>query len=206
MKRKNDGQSMLELALILPILLLLIIAVVEVGFAMRNYLLVMTTNRDGVRFAARGRFTDDAVAQRVIAAGGSIHTADGNVPFLRTTVSPNTGIIITHIFIPEDGDPDNVTISHYVTGTVSYTSTRYIQPADSRINITDIVTRQIAATIQINDLREAAGYERLGSDVIVLEVFYAHEPLWRYDFVPISAPWVMYTQSSMRVVSDSRQD
>jgi len=196
---------MLELALILPVLLVLILAVVEVGFAMRNYLLVMAANREGIRFAARGRFTDETIAQRIISAGGTIETADGSVTFLRTTGNaPNTGIIITHIPIQDDGTIPSGIIQ-YVTGTVSFSDTRPIQVSDSRVNMQVVADRHSDATVLINDIREANEYERLDNEVIVLEVFYAHDTLWNYDFIPLGDIYVMYTQSAMRVVSDARQ-
>ncbi|HIE39005.1 MAG TPA: hypothetical protein EYH30_02230 [Anaerolineales bacterium] len=205
MGRKERGQSMLELALILPVLLVLILAVVEVGFAMRNYLLVMAANREGIRFAARGRFTDETIAQRIISAGGTIETADGSVTFLRTTGNaPNTGIIITHIPIQDDGTIPSGIIQ-YVTGTVSFSDTRPIQVSDSRVNMQVVADRHSDATVLINDIREANEYERLDNEVIVLEVFYAHDTLWNYDFIPLGDIYVMYTQSAMRVVSDARQ-
>ncbi len=204
MGRKEKGQSMLELALILPILLLLVIATVEVGFAMRNYLVVMAANREGIRFAARGRYSDADIAGRVLVAGGVIETEDGTVPFLRATGNdPNVGIIITHIPMRHDGTVLGATF--YVTGTVSYTDTRRIAPTDSRVNLQAVVDRNASVTVNINDLREANEYERLDNEIIILEVFYAHTPLWRYDFIPIGPRWVMYTQSTMRVVSDARQ-
>ena len=204
MGRKERGQSLLELALILPFLLLLVIGTVEVGFAMRNYLLVMAANREGVRFAARGRFDDEVIAQRVLSAGGVVETENGPVPFLRTVGSdPNTGIIITHIPIRDDGTVSEITT--YVTGTIFYTETRPIRASDSRVDLPAVVERSISITVSINNSREAEDYERLDNEIIILEVFYAHTPLWRYDFIPLGPRWVMYTQSSMRVVSDARQ-
>ncbi len=207
MRQKERGQSIVELALMLPILVLLVVGLVESGYAMRNYLLVMASNREGVRFAARGRFTDDAVARQIVTSGGVAQTDDGIAPFLRTHGNaPNTGIIITHIYIPADGSPTDVAVSQYVSGTISLEGTpRAIGVSDSRIDIVSTVDRSISATLQINDLRAAAGYERLDSEVIVLEVFYSHNTLWNYS-IAIQDPWVMYTQSSMRVVTDSRSD
>jgi len=199
-KWKERGQSLVELALILPILLLIVIAMVEVGYAMRNYLLVMSANREGVRFASRGRFTDDAIAQRVVTAGGVAQVAGEAVPFLRTVGDDtNTGIIITHLMVREDG---TVTPTFYVSGTIA--AGQPIASANSRVDLAAIATRNVSATIQINDMRQAAGYERLDSEIIILEVFYAHQTLWSYD-IAIQGPYVMYTQSSMRVVSDSRE-
>lgn len=205
MGSRERGQGALELALILPVLLILVILMVEAGFAMRNYLLVMAANREGVRFAARGRFSDETIAERILAAGGVVQTPGGAIPFLRTgEPNPNTGIIITHIPIQDDGSVSGSIV--YITGTISLTDTRPIQASDSRVDLVSITDRNVSATVLINSQRESAGYERLDNEIIILEVFYAHNTLWRYDFAPIRTPWSMYTQSSMRVVTDSRQD
>jgi hypothetical protein len=200
MREKERGQSMLELALILPLLLILLVATVEAGFALRNYLLTMSANREGIRFAARGRFTDGAIAQRIVSSAGMV----GTDRFLRTTgPDPNTTIILTHIPIRADGTVPGIP-DPYISGTLDL-------PAKSEVDTEAILERHIEASNTINDMRVEAGYERLDNEVVVLEVFYKHRSLWLYDFVGPLAPggdhpgeWVMYTQSTMRVVSDAR--
>jgi len=201
--RKERGQSMVELALVLPLLVLLIIGLVEAGVAMRNYLVVMAANREGIRFAARGRFEDEVIAQRIISAGGLTDIQGSAVPFLRTTgTAPNTGIIITHFPILADGTV--LTPTRYLTGTVCFTQTRPIQVSDSRVVITATMWH-VTTTTWINDLRQANDYEQLDNQIIFLEVFYAHNTLWASHLMP-GSPWMFYTHSSMRVVSDSRMD
>ena len=201
-RRKERGQSVVELALILPMLILIAIGVLEAGYAMRNHLVVSAANREGIRFAARGRFTQASIADRVIAAGGVGRQAD--TTFLRAAGNgSNTGIILTHIPIRADGTVLTRTV--YVSGTVAFSDTRQVTATDSRVDAGGVISRTVTTADQINDDREAAGYERLSSDIIVLEVFYEHETLWVTHFIP-SSPWMMYTRSVMRVVSDSRVD
>jgi len=55
MRQSNErqrGQSMAELALVLPLLLMILVAMVEVGWAMRAQLTVATASREGARFAS----------------------------------------------------------------------------------------------------------------------------------------------------------
>ncbi len=54
----KKGQSLVELALTLPILLLLLLGVFEVGWALRSYLVLVNVNREAARFAARGVYLD----------------------------------------------------------------------------------------------------------------------------------------------------
>jgi hypothetical protein len=52
------GQSLVETALITPLLLLMFLGVIEVGWALRGYLVLLNANREATRFAARGAYLD----------------------------------------------------------------------------------------------------------------------------------------------------
>ena len=80
--RAKRGQGLVEFAIMLPILLLLLIGLAELGFALRNYLVVVNADREGCRFAARGRFSDERVIERVISAGGVVRRGGLDVPFM----------------------------------------------------------------------------------------------------------------------------
>jgi len=203
-RRTGRGQALLELAVILPVLLIL----VEIGYALRDYLIVVNACREGCRFAARGRFTPDDVAQRVVVAGGIVRQGDppADVPFLRTqgTADPNTGIVVTIIPMDNAGQVDPISVTTYYSGVVPSRvgGVRPILSADSAISMTQIVQRHGPATQQINDAREAAGYERMDNRIVVVEVFFMHHPLWNAPFVPLPDPWMMHAQTGMRVVTD----
>jgi hypothetical protein len=86
--RGNRGQSLVELALTLPLLLLMFAGLIEIGAALRNYLVVVNANREGTRFAARGRWFDsdeevDFIFRRVVAAAGIEQRGGDLVQFLR---------------------------------------------------------------------------------------------------------------------------
>jgi hypothetical protein len=55
---EKQGQSLVEFALILPIMLLMLLGVFEVGYALRSYLALANVNREATRFAARGIYLD----------------------------------------------------------------------------------------------------------------------------------------------------
>ena len=104
-QRTERGQGLLEMAVILPVLLILMLGVVEVGYALRSYLIVVNANREGCRYAARGRFDDTSIFERVVVAGGMDYSVGDH--FLRTDMvgpDPNTGIIITHIPMSSTGE------------------------------------------------------------------------------------------------------
>ena len=206
-RRTERGQALLELAIILPVLLILLMGLVEIGFALRDYLIVVNATREGCRFAARGRFDPEYVGERVISAGGIVRRGDPpqDVPFLRTGIDdsdPNTAIIVTNIPTDDFGDPISYTV--WVAGVFpdDVEGVRPIQPSDTTISETQVVGRHAPATQDINAMREAAGYERMGNHIVVVEVFFMHHPLWNAPFVPLPDPWRMHAKAEMRVVSD----
>lgn len=52
--RGERGQSMVEFALTLPLLVLLLLGLIETGHALNSYLTVLSTARDGARLGAQG--------------------------------------------------------------------------------------------------------------------------------------------------------
>jgi hypothetical protein len=98
------GQSLVEMAIITPLLLLMFLGLVEVGWALRGYLVLVNANREAARFAARGNYLDfgqldvqDVGYQAVVS-----HTLDsvaGQLPLEFTGGQPNATMIITHIEI-----------------------------------------------------------------------------------------------------------
>jgi hypothetical protein len=62
---KQQGQSLVELAIITPILLVLFLGLAETGAALHSYLVVTEATREGARYGARGIYiTDTTVANK----------------------------------------------------------------------------------------------------------------------------------------------
>ncbi|MDY7080316.1 MAG: TadE/TadG family type IV pilus assembly protein [Chloroflexota bacterium] len=198
-RNKQNGQSMVELALLFPFLLILLVATVEAGFALRDYLMVQSVNREGARWAARtppGEEYHDyfrgvkipETFERVVSAGkeGGL---DGN----------ELAVIVTHISIDDAGIP---TYDSYFTGTLP---SGPIGSGDTRVNPVLISDQNATKTANINLTRQAGMYDPLENEIVIVEVFYNHKSLWFYDFVgPLGMDWVMYTQSTMRMVGTGR--
>jgi len=211
LKAKN-GQSLVEFALVLPLLLLLLLGMTEVGMAFYDYIVVAAANREGVRMASRGRFEDDTVFVRIISSGGNHETSPGVwEDNLRTGGDdPNLGIIITHFPIDDQGALGTPTSS--VTGTIYISGTLvYLDPTDpaahSRID-GNCPNFHGDITAKINGRRESEGYDRQGNEFVVVETFYAHHPLLTpfMDLFNMEDPLTLYFSSSMRVMRDSRID
>lgn len=63
-RRRSKGQSLVETAIILPILLLLIMGIIDFGLLFNNYILLSNASREGARKAALGG-TDSEIVQTV---------------------------------------------------------------------------------------------------------------------------------------------
>jgi len=199
-RRTERGQGLLELAVILPVLLILLIGLVEIGFALRDYLVVVNACREGCRFAARERFTPSDVHDRVVSAGGTIRLRDRDppreVPFLRTSsiegLDPNTGVIVTDISTDFSGEPLTVTVRFFGA----------FPDGAKPISSTQIIDRHRPVTQEINAWRTEEGYEEVGNHIVMVEVFFMHHPLWNNPFVPLPDPIMMHAQTEMRAVGD----
>lgn len=63
-KKNSKGQSLVETAIVLPILILLVMGIIEFGLIFNNYIIIANASREGARKAALGG-TDDEIIQVV---------------------------------------------------------------------------------------------------------------------------------------------
>ncbi|MEM9200790.1 MAG: TadE family protein [Actinomycetota bacterium] len=119
---KERGATMVESAIITPVLLLLIFAIFEFGFAFRNYLTIAHTVRDGAREASIGADSGDADHRMLEAvASASAALPDGSID--RIVIWRATG--------PHDDVPSGCTSGSGVTGLCNvYTTAAFDIPAE----------------------------------------------------------------------------
>jgi len=66
MKRRNEkGQSLVEFALVVPLVILILMAIIEFGFMFNAYITISNASREGARLGALGS-NDTAVVTRVV--------------------------------------------------------------------------------------------------------------------------------------------
>lgn len=83
MKKLNrKGQSLVETALVLPVIFLILMGIVEFGLAFNNYLMVGNASREGARSAAVG-----ATDQQIQSVVGNV-ASTLNASRLTVTVTP----------------------------------------------------------------------------------------------------------------------
>lgn len=93
-KRERRGQAMVELAIVLPILLLVLMGIIDFGRIYQGYLVVTTAAREGARQAAVGA-SDSAITATVLAAATSLPEAAVKVQVLPAAASRYPGTAIT---------------------------------------------------------------------------------------------------------------
>lgn len=115
-RRRERGQSLVETALILPILLLMFIGVLEVGWALRGYLTLLNSSREAARFVARGQYVDFSDPDRALVGYGLVvsqtdFSLAGQMDVHFTGPETNATLILTHYLIktspPCDTPPCN---------------------------------------------------------------------------------------------------
>ena len=184
MREKNErehGQSLAELAFVLPLLLAILVAMVEVGWAMRAHLTVTTASREGARFAGRRVFSNEEIQEVVYVAMLAVNPVfDGP--------DANAAIIITQVPIDFEGNLPG-TITPYVTGTL---------PVSSRLD------RAFYEQLAYDNWYKYTNLLGIESDnnIVVVEVFNDHDLLLGSR---IAADWMglgplrLYSRSISRI-------
>lgn len=103
-KKNQSGQSLVEIAVTAPLLLLMLLGLFEVGWALRGYMVLANVNRETVRFAVKSNVLDFSEKADTASEGFNevlSHTTDSlagqlNLEFLD---DPNATIIMSHLVI-----------------------------------------------------------------------------------------------------------
>lgn len=164
--RKLRGQNLVELALLLPILLLIFFAMVEVAWWAHSYITIATAAREGARFGSRALHlpTDEIADVTSIAMSGGV-----NVDLVGADA--NTAIIVTEIDVDPDGSY-TINESLKLGDLAATTDVCLIDPCPSgSINIK--IMRDENVTFNGNSIlcTEALGCR---NDFVVVEVFHEH--------------------------------
>lgn len=214
---RGKGQSIVEFALVLPLLLLFLLGMTEVGFAMFSYIRLASANREAARMASRGRFVDEAIAARVVSAGGNRQIGGSLQPNLRTTgTDTNTGIIVTHVsFVQDTGEV--ILPTPYISGTMTTDTgagpvVRLVSADDGRLRrmssaeLGEYLDYRDEVADAIYAYRDALDYEIMSVEsFVVIETYYAHDLLTK-GLPFIDDPLTLYFVSTLRVLQDSRLD
>jgi hypothetical protein len=215
--RRTEGQSLVEMAIMMPILLVMFAGLIEVGVALRNYLIVVNANREGTRFAARGRWFDSpearqAIFARTVAAAGIEQRGADLVQFLRPVnigdLGANTAIAVTYIEVPDQIDDlgglaeePHIVRGQWISGTL---------PLGAELVKADIIGQ--AAQRANYEFNQEYFINRGELDIpsedniVIVEIWFQHEQILKLPIFTEILPetFTLYAQSTMRVTLDSR--
>ena len=85
-KTSSRGQSMVETALVLPIIILILMAIIDFGFLFNNYIVLSNASREASRKAAVGG-TDTEITALITSLTGTLNAADRT-----TSISPSQAL------------------------------------------------------------------------------------------------------------------
>ena len=88
MRRQRRGAALVELAIAMPLLLLLLLGIIEFGMIMHAQVMLDQGAREGARTAALGRLRDEVVAETVRASLPAVPPESVRAEFY----SPNSGV------------------------------------------------------------------------------------------------------------------
>ena len=77
----SHGQSIVETALVLPIMILIIMAIIDFGFLFNNYIVLSNASREAARMAAVGAM-DAAISTRINSLTGTLIAANRTTSIL----------------------------------------------------------------------------------------------------------------------------
>jgi len=156
-KPGHRAQAMVEFAIALPLLLLLLFGIMEMGRLMLMYTLVMNASRDSVRFASAVGL-DDSGTQKYLNCAG-IETAAQNsayfvtlLPFSASNITYDSGPGTTSLGTCQGGGWQDVDSGSRVTVTVSATYTPMVSliPISPR-TISAISSRTILGIFKLDN-------------------------------------------------------
>ena len=119
--RSQDGQAAAEMALVLPILAAILLAIAQFGVLFNNYITLTDATRTGARKAAVSRFSGDdgtAAVAAVRSAASNLTPANLDVSVTSTNWNiPGSDVIVTATY------PYDISILGWVVQSGSLTST-----------------------------------------------------------------------------------
>src|ERR1700755_796790 len=89
LRRNNSGQALLELALVLPMLMVFVLGIVDFSRAIYDYEVITNMSGEGSSAASRGTELADAVTAVTTYAGSDINMASNGCVIITSVSSPD---------------------------------------------------------------------------------------------------------------------
>jgi len=92
-RRREGGQALVEFALVVPVFLILLLGIVDFGWALRSWITVTNSAREGARMGAVGATCDD-IKQRAVDTSADLLTLS-DVAVENCQGDPGTSVVVT---------------------------------------------------------------------------------------------------------------
>lgn len=225
-RMRECAQGLVEFVITLPILIFFLIGVFELGWLMRDYLIIYNVSREAARFASRSDILDLSAADvgfnKVYTH--TINTLSEELPYSRMVLI----VSVISIDAREACNPKNLMAcdclaartNPYSTTLVrqpemlSYTNyiTRfpYSSTEQSMLDFPKVVERMSEESRQFNcELQKRTGgvATLLPNNMVTAEIAYEHHQLFGFPVIsnPYTDPLVIHVSTSMRMIQDHRE-
>lgn len=218
---KQKGQSMVEMAIALPILLLMLVGVFEVGWAIRSTMILTTMNREAARYAAKHRTLEleqttfqefgygDVVSHSLASLAGALPLDYANNGAIIISVVEIRGAPLCDPALPPQNcdcmdvatTPFSPTLAFHPGNTLLY---QYKVPTDAitRYDFEALAEELILENRQFDCvlLKTTDQYVPSRHVAVVVENFYTHNQLLGVPPVSnyLTNPIPLYSQTAMR--------
>jgi Flp pilus assembly protein TadG len=126
--RGEEGQSMVEFAVVLPIIVMLFLAIWQLGVGFHNYLAITDAARVGARAAAVNRASATGPCQAAKnAIQATVSTAQWNVISTRITCTPSTPGAVGSAYTVSIAYPITINVFFSRTGTLTASATERLE-------------------------------------------------------------------------------
>ncbi|RJR10606.1 pilus assembly protein [Candidatus Parcubacteria bacterium] len=199
---KQKGQALVEMVIITPILIVFLLGVFEVGWALRNYLVLANANREAARFAVRQDYVDyeGPSPDYTPILTHTLESISGQVPF--------TGpMVISYIKVEAT-----------CTGTFTVTTPLEVPTYTAKFPATStqvtkldyMVLKQKLGLGEVKHVcdKQAANQTWYPSGIVTVEMWYDSPQFFGVPFISnrLTDPIPMYFHSTFRKVIETRND
>jgi len=221
-QNNERGQAMAETAVIAPVLLLMFLGVIEVGFLVKDYMVILNVSREGARFASKPVY---AIADNTSFLQTVDHIEDAMSPLefeksaaIATVIEVNTDYPCDpalrsesveqadgHIDYWPNCDCDLAATSPYTPWLITsavYSISNLSMATDSNIDVPLLSQQMAADNERINCVAVKTAKNAEPSQIhqmVIIEIFYLH----KFIFWPV--PYLIHTSTAMRMYQ-SRDD
>lgn len=194
------GQALVETAIILPILLIMMIGVLEVGWALRGYLVLSNANREAARWAAKRNSLDFSQPnpgyEDVLAHTNA--TIGGQIPF---TTSGTMIVSYFHFDVPCTGTFTVTTPIQVSTYTWKYPISA---TETTKMDYTELIEREFQQQRAYACSLVGTSYAPQEHNLIAVEMWYYQKQLLGFPGINLFDPVPFYTHSVFRRYESER--